>query len=219
MKKALSMILVLTMVLALALPAMAAETEIKPSEGASSTDVKATYNAPKDKISGKIYTATIAWEAEKVTGDPLTFTGATTAYVWNPTAMKYEKQDVGEGKSAAAKWTGSAGYVVTVTNKSNAEIAYNVTATNRYNLTLTGSDTDNTKFTTIDNPVSGITDGNVAGTGKGAAGGQAADVTTGSKTVTYAANDNASTNVSLTNQELVVGTITVKIQTKTTGSN
>ena len=46
MKKALSMILVLTMVLALALPAMAVET-IEPSEGASSTDVKATYKAPQ----------------------------------------------------------------------------------------------------------------------------------------------------------------------------
>lgn len=212
MKKALSMILVLTMVLALALPAMAAETEIKPTEGASSTDVKATYNAPKDKISGKIYTATIGWTAEKVTGDALTFTGATTAYVWNPATMKYEKKDNVEGKSAPAKWTGSAGYVVTVTNKSNAEIAYNVTATNTYNLTLTGSDTDKTTFTTIDNPVSGINDENVAGNGKGAAGGQAADVTTGTKTVTYAASDEATTNgVTSTNGELVVGKITVTI--------
>ena len=212
MKKALSMILVLTMVLALALPAMAAETEIKPSEGASSTDVKATYNAPKDKISGKIYTATIAWEAEKVTGDPLTFTGAVTAYVWNPASMKYEKQDVGEGKSAAAKWTGSAGYVVTVTNKSNAEIGYKVTATNTYNLTLTGNDADEAAATPISNPVPEITDENVAGTGKGAAGGQAADVTTHSKTVTYAANDTATTNgVTSANGELVVGKITVTI--------
>lgn len=218
MKKALSMILVLTMVLALALPAMAAETEIKPSEGASSTDVKATYKAPKNKISGKIYTATIGWTAP-TTETALTFTGATTAYVWNPTNMKYEKQDNVAGASEAAKWTGSAKYVVTVTNKSNAEIAYNVTATNPYELTLTGSDTDNTTFTTITNPVSGITDENVAGTEKGAANGEAAGVTTGSKTVTYAANESAHTNVSLTNQELVVGTITVKIQTKTTGSN
>ena len=218
MKKALSMILVLTMVLALALPAMAAETEIKPTEGASSTDVKATYKAPQDKISGNVYTATIGWEAS-ATETPLTFTGATTAYVWNPTNMQYEKKDNVEGKSEAAKWTGNAGYVVTVTNKSNAEIAYNVTATNTYNLTLTGSDKDGATFTTIDNPVSGINDENVAGTGKGAANGEAAEATKGTKTVTYTANDSARTDVSLTNQELVVGTITVKIQTKTTGSN
>lgn len=212
MKKALSMILVLTMVLALALPAMAAETEIKPSEGASSTDVKATYNAPKDKISGKIYTATIAWEAKEGTDGPLTFTGATTAYVWSPANMKYEKQDVGEGKSEAAKWTGSAGYVVTVTNKSNAEIGYKVTATNPYKLTLTGNDADNAAATPINNPVPEITDGNVAGTEKGAAGGQAADATSHSKTVTYAATAAATTNgVTSTNGELVVGKITVTI--------
>ena len=212
MKKALSMILALTMVLALALPAMAAETEIKPTEGASSTVVKATYNTPKDKISGKIYTATIGWTAEKVTGEALTFTGATTAYVWNPATMKYEKKDNVEGTSAAAKWTGSAGYVVTVTNKSNAEIGYKVTATNPYKLTLTGNDADNAAATPINNPVPEITDENVAGTGKGAAGGQAADVTTHSKTVTYAANDTATTNgVTSANGELVVGKITVTI--------
>lgn len=210
MKKALSMILVLTMVLALALPAMAAET-IEPSEGASSTDVKATYKAPQDKISGNVYTATIAWKAAEVTDGDLTFTGATTAYVWNPALMKYEVKEV-KGTSAAAKWTGSAGYVVTVTNKSNAEIAYNVTATNPYELTLTGSDTDNTTFTTIPNPVSGITNEKVAGTEKGAANGGAAETTKGTKTVTYTASDEATTNgVTSTNGELVVGKITVTI--------
>lgn len=211
MKKALSMILVLTMVLALALPAMAAET-IEPSEGASSTDVKATYKAPQDKISGNVYTATIAWQAAEVTGEALTFTGATTAYVWNPDKMQYEQKDNVKGTSAAAKWTGSAGYVVTVTNKSNAEIGYKVTATNPYKLTLTGNDADNAAATLINNPVPEITDENVAGTGKGAAGGQAADVTTHSKTVTYAANDTATTNgVTSANGELVVGKITVTI--------
>ena len=211
MKKALSMILVLTMVLALALPAMAAET-ITPTDGESSMDVKATYTAPKDKISGNVYTATIAWRAAEVTGEALTFTGATTAYVWNPATMKYEKKDNVEGTSAAAKWTGSAGYVVTVTNKSNAEIGYKVTATNPYELTLTGNDADNAAATPINNPVPEITDENVAGTGKGAAGGQAADATTGTKTVTYAANDTATTeNVTPTSDGLVVGKITVTI--------
>ena len=211
MKKALSMILVLTMVLALALPAMAAEANV-PTNGDTSKNVTATYNAPQNRISGKVYTATIAWNAAEGTGEALTFTGATTAYVWNPDKMQYEQKDNVKGTSAAAKWTGSAGYVVTVTNKSNADIAYNVTATNDYNLMLTGSDKDNTVFTTIDNPVSGITDGNVAGTGKGAAGGVAADATTGTKTVTYAANATATTeNVTPTSDGLVVGKITVTI--------
>lgn len=210
MKKALSMILVLTMVLALALPAMAAET-IEPSDGASSTDVKATYKAPQDKISGNVYTATIVWKAAEVTDGPLTFTGATTAYVWNPALMKYEQKDNVKGTSVAAKWTGSAGYVVTVTNKSNAEIGYKVTATNTYNLTLTGNDADEAPATAIPNPVSGITNEKVAGTEKGAANGEAAEATKDTKTVTYTAIDSASTNVSLTNQELVVGKITVTI--------
>lgn len=210
MKKALSMILVLTMVLALALPAMAAET-IEPSEGASSTDVKATYKAPQDKISGNVYTATIAWKAAEVAGEALTFTGATTAYVWNPTLMKYEQKANIDGVSKAAEWTGSAGYVVTVTNKSNAEIGYKVTATNIYNLTLTGNDANEAPATAIPNPVSGITNEKVAGTEKGAANGDAAEATKDTKTVTYTANESASTNVSLTNQELVVGKITVTI--------
>ena len=50
MKKALSMILVLTMVLALALPAMAAERDpitTVPTE--SSKDVTASYTAPSHK--------------------------------------------------------------------------------------------------------------------------------------------------------------------------
>ena len=211
MKKALSMILVLTMVLALALPAMAAETEIKPTEGASSTDVKATYNAPKDKISGKIYTATISWEAAEVTGNALTFTGATTAYVWNPATMKYEQKTDVAGVSVAAKWTGSAGYKVTVTNKSNDAIGYKVTATNPYKLTLAGNDADDAAATAIPNPVSGITDEKVAGTEKGAAKGEAAKPTSDTKTVTYTANDSARTDVTSDNKELVVGTITVKI--------
>lgn len=211
MKKALSMILVLTMVLALALPAMAVET-IEPSEGASSTDVKATYKAPQDKISGNVYTATIAWQAAEVTGEALTFTGATTAYVWSPDKMQYEQKDNVEGTSAAAKWNGSAGYKVTVTNKSNADIGFKVTATNDYKLKLTGNDADDADATPITNPVPGINDGNVAGTEKGAAGGVAANPTTGTKTVTYAASATATTeNVTPTSDGLVVGKITVTI--------
>lgn len=217
MKKALSMILVLAMVLALALPAMAAETDITPTSG-NTQDVTATYTAPKNVISGKIYTVEIKWESQH-TEKALSYTGATTAYVWTPEKMQYVMSDKTSDGSVAAAWDGSAKVKVTVTNKSNAEIAYNVTATNTYNLTLTGNDTDDTKFTAIDNPVSGITDDKVAGTEKGAANGDAAEATKDTKTVTYTANDSASTDVTLTNQELVVGTITVKIQTKTTGSN
>lgn len=211
MKKALSMILVLTMVLALALPAMAAET-ITPTDSESSKDVKATYTAPKDKISGNVYTATIAWQAAEATGEALTFTGATTAYVWSPDKMQYEQKDNVEGTSAAAKWNGSAGYKVTVTNKSNADIGFKVTATNDYKLKLTGNDADDADATPITNPVPGINDGNVAGTEKGAAGGVAANPTTGTKTVTYAASATATTeNVTPTSDGLVVGKITVTI--------
>ena len=216
MKKALSMILVLTMVLALALPAMAVDDIT--TTGDTSKNVTAIYKGPENKISGKIYTVEIKWESQN-TEKALSYTGATTAYVWTPEKMQYVASDKTSDGSVAAAWDGSAKVKVTVTNKSNDAIGYKVTATNTYDLTLTGSDTDNTQFTTIDNPVSGITDANVAGSEKGAAGGQPADVTTGTKIVTYAANESARTNVSLTNQELVVGTITVKIQTTTTGNS
>ena len=209
MKKALSVILVLTMVLALALPAMAAETDITPS--GNTQDVTATYTAPKNAISGKIYTVEIKWESQN-TEKALSYTGATTAYVWTPEKMQYVASDKTSDGSVAAAWDGSAKVKVTVTNKSNDAIGYKVTATNPYKLTLTGNDADNAAATPINNPVPEITDENVAGTGKGAAGGQAADATTDTKTVTYAANATATTeNVTPTSDGLVVGKITVTI--------
>lgn len=209
MKKALSMILVLTMVLALALPAMAAETDITPTSG-NTQDVTATYTAPKNVISGKIYTVEIKWESQ-TTDKALSYTGATTAYVWTPEKMQYVESDKTSDGSVAAAWDGSAKVKVTVTNKSNDAIAYKVTATNDYELTLTGNDAENAAATPIDNPVPGIDATNVAGTDVGAAGGKAATATYGEKTVTYTATGTARTNVELTDGKLVVGTITVKI--------
>ena len=204
MKKALSMILVLTMVLALALPAMAAETDITPS--GNTQNVTATYTAPKNAISGKIYTVEIKWESQN-TEKALSYTGATTAYVWTPEKMQYVVSDKASDGSVAAAWDGSAKVKVTVTNKSNDTIAYKVTATNDYELTLEG----NNATGTINNPVPDIDATNVAGNAAGAAGGTAATATFAEPAVTYTATEAAKTNVTLTDGKLVVGTITVTI--------
>ena len=203
MKKALSMILVLTM--ALALPAMAAEDATVPTT--SSQDVTATYTGPSSVIAGKVYSVTIAWEDVNKGG--LTFTDKKTAYVWHPEQMKYVEEDV-TGKTEAAKWSGNTGFKVTVTNKSNDAISFTAEASKKYNdLVVSCPDTE----VKVESAVAGITDENVA---KKVADWTEVTALYGDLTVTYTAPD-ATTTTSVTlneAQQLVVGTITVTITHK-----
>lgn len=203
MKKALSMILVLTMVLALALPAMAAETDITPSSG-NTQDVTATYTGPSSVIAGKVYNFTIAWEDVNKGG--LTFTDKKTAYVWHPEQMKYVAEPV-EGKTEAAKWTGNTGVKVTVTNKSNDAISFTAKASKKYDDLIVSCPDTKVK---VESAVADITDANVAERVE-----KWTEVTAlyGDLSVTYTAPD-ATTTTSVTLNEarqLVVGTITVTI--------
>lgn len=203
MKKALSMILVLTMVLALALPAMAAETDITPSSG-NTQDVTATYTGPSSVIAGKVYDFTIAWEDADKGG--LTFTDKKTAYVWHPEQMKYVAEPV-EGKTEAAKWNGNTGVKVTVTNKSNDAISFTAKASKKYDdLVVSCPDTK----VKVESAVAGITDENVA---EKVANWTAVEPLSGTLEATYTAPA-ATTTTSVTlneSQQLVVGTITVTI--------
>lgn len=203
MKKALSMILVLTMVLALALPAMAAETDITPSSG-NTQDVTATYTGPSSVIAGKVYNFTIAWEDANKGG--LTFTDKKTAYVWHPEQMKYVAEPV-EGKTEAAKWNGNTGVKVTVTNKSNDAISFTAKASKKYDdLVVSCPDTK----VKVESAVAGITDENVA---EKVANWTAVEPLSGTLEATYTAPA-ATTTTSVTlneSQQLVVGTITVTI--------
>ena len=134
MKKALSMILVLTMVLALALPAMAEETEsVMPTT--DSRNVTANYTAPKGESAGTKYYLTISWDVET----SLAYYGKQSVYTWNGTnydeSMKVGSHDPG--------WEGSATCAVTVTNKSNAAVTVATEVKNNpYNLSATDSKSD-----------------------------------------------------------------------------
>ena len=130
MKKALSMILVLTMVLALALPAMAVDLE--PSNGASKTqDVNATFTG-KTETPTVCYYVTITWAADN--SNTLAYTGKQGTYTWSGENMKYTDTTP---DSAQAKWTGAATYKVTVSNRSNADVSASVVASEtKYGITV-----------------------------------------------------------------------------------
>lgn len=135
MKKALSMILVLTMVLALALPAMAEETTV-PTESVvpttESKNVTANYTAPKGESAGTKYYLTISWTVNS----SLAYYGKQSVYTWNGTQYKESQK----ADSHAPGWDGSATCAVTVTNKSNAAVTVATEVThNPYNLSATGS--------------------------------------------------------------------------------
>lgn len=136
MKKALSMILVLTMVLALALPAMADESETMPTEsGMPTTDSKnvtANYTAPKGESAGTKYYLTISWNVNS----SLAYYGKQSVYTWNGTRY-VESQKAGSHNPG---WDGSATCAVTVTNKSNAAVNVVTEAKSEtYHLTATES--------------------------------------------------------------------------------
>lgn len=138
MKKALSMILVLTMVLALALPAMAAEINETWPAGSTSKestqDVKASYTKEKHtETEGDVLYFTIAWtESETKT---LAYTGEQATYTWNGKDMVYVKNT--DQNYTAAGWNdGTVGYTITVTNQSNIALSVANTATTNFNLDL-----------------------------------------------------------------------------------
>ena len=202
MKKALSMILVLTMVLALALPAMAVDDIT--TTGDTSKSVTATYKGPSSVIAGKVYSVTIAWEDVNKGG--LTFTDKKTAYVWHPELMQYVAEQV-DGKTEAAKWNGNTGVKVTVTNKSNDAISFTAEASKNYEDLVVACPADSVK---VESAVKGITDANVA---EKVANWTDVQPLSGTLEATYTAPVTTTTKSVTLNEakQLVVGTITVTI--------
>lgn len=137
MKKALSMILVLTMVLALALPAMAVEGDpITTAPTESSKDVTASYTAPSHQAdNAEVLYFTITWTPTATSGDnALAYTGEQATYHWNGEKMQYVKNQAGH---VDAGWNdGTAGYTITVSNQSNIALTVVNTATTHFGLDL-----------------------------------------------------------------------------------
>ena len=214
MKKALSMILVLTMVLALALPAMAEEIIETWPAGATSKestqDVTASYTAPSHQADGAdVLYFTITWTPTAVTGgEALAYTGEQATYHWDGKQMKYVQNTADH---VNAGWNdGTAGYTITVSNQSNIALTVVNTATTHFGLDLKQKvKTQNSDFGTEETyPADGTTttlasaatnatlDGKTLGTaqnvsilytfakGKNSTAPESTDVITGGKTVT-----------------------------------
>ena len=134
MKKALSMVLVLTMVLALALPAMAAEGDpITTAPTESSKDVTASYKKESHtETEGDVLYFTITW-TPTTPETALAYTGEQATYTWNGAENKYVKDD---GSTAAGWNKGTAGYTVKVENRSNVDLSVVNEATVNFGLSV-----------------------------------------------------------------------------------
>lgn len=201
MKKALSMILVLTMVLALALPAMAVDDIT--TTGDTRKDVTATYKGPEAISTGKVYRATISWTPDQSSN--LTYTGLKSSYKWDTDQMKYVPNETG---NVDPNWAGSLKYKVKVENFSNDALSFKAAAgENKYKMqveiTAGGTTSERKEATvTVADPTNGSTN-------------YAADTTytktSQEMTFKYTPVTGTSTNVTSDAETVVIDTITVTI--------
>lgn len=113
MKKILSLILALALVMALSVTAFAAEPPVTTLPGSGNASIEATFSQPDDQVVHN-YSVTIAWAQ---TGT-LKYTTDQAIYTWNTTDLKYDNTTSGD-----ADWTiENAQVTITVTNRSDVAI-------------------------------------------------------------------------------------------------
>lgn len=140
MKKVLSFVLALVMVMALSVTAFA-EDKTNVYNGAPTPPKSETQNVTADftpadlKEGAKTYHFTITWAFDA--NNNLSYTGAKATYTWDTANLKYVPN---EG-ATDAKWEGSAKVNVSVSNRSNAALTVSTEVTkNEYNLKATTTD-------------------------------------------------------------------------------
>lgn len=132
MKKVLSFVLALVMVLALSVTAFAYDS-VSQSED---KNVTAGYTAENVSKSATVYNFTITWDTSK---NDLAYYGEQATYTWNTSELKY-KPNTDSTDYKAAGWYGKAEVKVTVTNRS--EVALNFTTkdeNNTYGLNISAN--------------------------------------------------------------------------------
>lgn len=116
MKKIMSLVLALALVLSMGVTVFAEESDpVKTVPGSKDVNVTAGYTAPTYKSAGTVYHVVIGWEQ---TGT-ITYKDASYTYTWNAEQTKYETP---KGAETAAWTVSGAAVEITVTNKSNAAI-------------------------------------------------------------------------------------------------
>lgn len=197
MKKVLSFVLALVMVLALSVTAFAANGIPNTGNGEfpgsrDDIDITASFTDNKDVVVSK-YHVTVAWN----TTGSISYTKGYTTYTWNPGETKYEST------VTDAKWdVQNASIAITVTNRSDGAIK-----------AVCGEPVDKTNGTAT---ITGIYDTATNGTIRLATAAGATYTDNGSKqtgTATYTIN-NVSGSIS---QSGTIATITVTVSADKTG--
>ena len=142
MKKIMSLVLALTLVLSMGVTVFAAEstnpTTVKSEDidnNNTNIEVTAGYTAPTHTSAGEAYHVVISWEK----GGNLSYTDATYEYTWKPESGANGAYTKAE--KTPAKWNFDGAYVkITVTNKSNADITATCgDITGKNGVTVTGA--------------------------------------------------------------------------------
>lgn len=138
MKKIMSLVLALALVLSMGVTVFAAESDpVETVPGSKDVNVTADYVKPTYSSAGTVYHVVIGWQQ---TGK-ITYTDAKNVYNWTVSDNDNGKYVKDETKSEKAKWTvEDAAVAITVTNKSNAAITATCAAPKKVgNVTVTGS--------------------------------------------------------------------------------